>query len=37
MASFASLHPVSKIVLTLLMWIGRLKVLPVLVFIRLEP
>jgi len=37
MASFEPLHPVSKIVLTLLMWVGRLEVLPVLVFIRLEP
>ena len=36
MASFADLHPVSKIVLTLAMWIGRLEVLTVLVFFRLE-
>ncbi len=36
MASFAPLHPVSKIVLTLQMWIGRLEVLTVLVFFRLE-
>jgi trk system potassium uptake protein TrkH len=37
MASFAPLHPVSKIVLTLEMWIGRLEVITVLVFFRLEP
>lgn len=37
MANFAALHPVSKIVLTLEMWIGRLEVLTVLVFFRLEP
>jgi trk system potassium uptake protein TrkH len=37
MANFAGLHPVSKIVLTLEMWIGRLEVLTVLVFVRLEP
>ena len=37
MASFAPLHPVSKIVLTLAMWIGRLEVMTVLVFLRLEP
>jgi trk system potassium uptake protein TrkH len=37
MANYADLHPVSKIVLTLEMWIGRLEVLTVLVFIRLEP
>ena len=36
MASFAGLHPISKIVLTLEMWIGRLEVLTVLVFFRLE-
>ncbi len=36
MASFADLHPVSKIVLTLEMWIGRLEVLTVLVLFRLE-
>ena len=35
-ASFADLHPVSKIVLTLEMWIGRLEVLTVLVLFRLE-
>jgi trk system potassium uptake protein TrkH len=37
MASFASLHPVSKVVLTLEMWIGRLEVMTVLVFLRFEP
>ncbi|NOT43241.1 MAG: TrkH family potassium uptake protein [Acidobacteria bacterium] len=37
MANFAGLHPVSKVVLTLLMWIGRLEVLTVLVFFRTEP
>jgi trk system potassium uptake protein TrkH len=37
MGSFAGLHPVSKIVLTVEMWIGRLEVLTVLVFFRLEP
>ena len=36
MASFAHLHPVSKIVLTLEMWIGRLEVLTVLVLFRFE-
>ena len=37
MANFAGLHPLSKIVLTLEMWIGRLEVLTVLVFFRFEP
>lgn len=37
MASFGPLHPVSKIVLTLAMWIGRLEVIAVLVFFRVEP
>ena len=36
MGSFAGLHPVSKIVLALQMWIGRLEVLTVLVLFRLE-
>jgi len=36
MANFAHLHPISKIVLTLLMWIGRLEVLTVLVLFRFE-
>lgn len=37
MANYAGLHPISKIVLTLEMWIGRLEVLTVLVFFRFEP
>jgi trk system potassium uptake protein TrkH len=37
MSTYAGLHPVSKIVLTLAMWIGRLEVLTVLVFFRVEP
>jgi trk system potassium uptake protein TrkH len=37
MTSFADLHPISKVVLTLEMWIGRLEVMTVLVFFRLEP
>jgi trk system potassium uptake protein TrkH len=36
MASFADLHPISRIVLTLAMWIGRLEVLTVLVILRPE-
>jgi Trk-type K+ transport system membrane component len=36
MSSFASLQRISKIVLTLEMWIGRLEVMSVLVLIRLE-
>ena len=36
MASYADLHPVSRIVLTLAMWIGRLEVLTVLVILRSE-
>jgi trk system potassium uptake protein TrkH len=36
MGSYAGLHPLSKIVLTLEMWIGRLEVLTVLVLIRWE-
>jgi trk system potassium uptake protein len=36
MGSFADLHPVSKFVLTIEMWIGRLEVLTVLVLIRFE-
>ncbi len=36
MASFGPLHPVSKIALTLAMWIGRLEVIAVLVFFRFE-
>jgi len=37
MASFGPLHPVSKVVLTAAMWIGRLEVMAVLVFLRVEP
>jgi trk system potassium uptake protein TrkH len=37
MENFAELHPVSRLVLTLEMWIGRLEVLTVLVFFRAEP
>lgn len=37
MASFGPLHPVSKVALTLAMWIGRLEVLTVLVLFRAEP
>jgi trk system potassium uptake protein len=36
MGSFADLHPMSKVVLTLAMWVGRLEVITVLVFFRLE-
>jgi trk system potassium uptake protein TrkH len=36
MSNYAGLHPISKIVLTLEMWIGRLEVLTVLVFVRTE-
>jgi trk system potassium uptake protein TrkH len=36
MGSFYELHPISKFVLTLEMWIGRLEVLTVLVLFRLE-
>jgi trk system potassium uptake protein TrkH len=36
MGHFGDLHPVSKIVLTLQMWIGRLEVLTVLVLFRAE-
>jgi trk system potassium uptake protein TrkH len=36
MGNYADLHPVSKVVLTLAMWIGRLEVLPVLVLFRVE-
>ena len=36
MGHFADLHPVSRIVLTLAMWIGRLEVLTVLVILRPE-
>lgn len=36
MANFADLHPVSRIVLTAAMWIGRLEVLTVLALLRPE-
>lgn len=36
MQNFAHLHPVSKVVLTLAMWIGRLEVLTVLAILRPE-
>jgi trk system potassium uptake protein TrkH len=36
MGHFGNLHPISKIVLTLEMWIGRLEVMTVLVLLRLE-
>jgi trk system potassium uptake protein TrkH len=36
MGSFAELHPLSKVVLTLEMWIGRLEVMTVLVLLRFE-
>jgi trk system potassium uptake protein TrkH len=36
MGHFGDLHPVSKVVLTLEMWIGRLEVLTVLVLLRPE-
>ena len=36
MGSFADLHPLSKFVLTVEMWIGRLEVLTVLVLLRFE-
>jgi trk system potassium uptake protein TrkH len=36
MGSFADLHPLSRFVLTIEMWIGRLEVLTVLVLIRFE-
>jgi trk system potassium uptake protein TrkH len=36
MANFADLHPISRIALTLAMWIGRLEVITVLVILRPE-
>ncbi len=36
MANYADLHPISKIVLTLAMWVGRLEVLTVLALLRPE-
>ena len=34
MANYADLHPISRFVLTLAMWIGRLEVITVLVILR---
>ena len=36
MTSYAHLHPLSKVVLTVAMWVGRLEVLTVLALLRLE-
>lgn len=36
MSNFATLHPLSRFVLTLAMWIGRLEVITVLVILRAE-
>jgi trk system potassium uptake protein TrkH len=36
MGHFGDLHPISKVVLTLEMWVGRLEVLTVLVLFRTE-
>ena len=36
MSNYADLHPVSRVVLTLAMWIGRLEVITVLVILRPE-
>jgi trk system potassium uptake protein TrkH len=36
MGSYADLHPISKVILTMAMWIGRLEVITVLVFFRIE-
>jgi trk system potassium uptake protein TrkH len=36
MAHYADLHPISRLTLTLTMWIGRLEVLTVLVVLRPE-
>ena len=36
MTTFADLHPVSRVALTLTMWIGRLEVITVLVILRAE-
>ena len=36
MANYADLHPISRFVLTLAMWIGRLEVITVLVILRPE-
>ena len=37
MVNYTDLHTVSKVVLTLEMWVGRLEVMAALVFFRLEP
>ncbi|HAK54849.1 MAG: TrkH family potassium uptake protein [Vicinamibacterales bacterium] len=36
MSSYADLHPISKVVLTMAMWVGRLEVLTVLALLRPE-
>lgn len=36
LSSYADLHPISKIILTLTMWVGRLEVVTVLALLRLE-
>jgi trk system potassium uptake protein len=36
MQNYADLHPVSRFVLTLAMWIGRLEIITVLVILRPE-
>jgi trk system potassium uptake protein TrkH len=36
MSSYADLHPISKVVLTIAMWVGRLEVLTVLALLRPE-
>jgi trk system potassium uptake protein TrkH len=36
MGNYSEIHPASKMVLTLAMWVGRLEVLPVLVLFRVE-
>jgi len=36
MASYGHLHPLSKLVLTGAMWVGRLEILTVLALLRLE-
>jgi Trk-type K+ transport system membrane component len=36
MGNYGELHPVSKVVLTAAMWIGRLEVLTVLALLRAE-
>jgi trk system potassium uptake protein TrkH len=36
MGHYADLHPISRLVLTMAMWLGRLEVLAVLVLFRAE-